>query len=243
MVASWILVLGLSLLTAAATGLGAIPLAIFKRRSKRFTGIGNAIAAGFMFGASILLIHQGLAQGPWRLALGVFLGLVLVWVAQRLVPKNAPDVADLSGADARSAFLILLIMTVHSFAEGIGVGVSFGTSDAFGILISLAIAIQNIPEGLAISLSLVPRGTSVVKASLWSIFTSLPQPIMALPAFFFVLAFKPFLPVGLGLAGGAMIWMVFSEVLPEALENSSRDLVATVATLSVVVMIVLELLL
>lgn len=239
MLPSWLIVLLLSLLTAVATGLGAIPLAIFKSRSKRVAGVGNAIAAGFMLGASILLIHQGLDEGPRRLALGVFLGLALVWVAQRLVPENAPNVADLQGGNARSAFLVLLIMTVHSFAEGIGVGVSFGTSDAFGVLISLAIAIQNIPEGLAISLSLVPRGASVFKASLWSVFTSLPQPIMALPAFLFVLAFKPFLPVGLGLAGGAMVWMVFSEILPEAFEHSSSELVATVATLSVFAMILL----
>ncbi|MFB6249459.1 MAG: ZIP family metal transporter, partial [Salinibacter sp.] len=52
----------------------------------------------------------------------------------------------------------------------------------------------------------------------WSIFTSLPQPLMALPAFLFVLVFEPFLPIGLGLAAGAMIWMVFAELVPDALE-------------------------
>ncbi|NCQ12145.1 MAG: ZIP family metal transporter, partial [Bacteroidetes bacterium] len=55
-----------------------------------------------------------------------------------------------------------------------------------------AIAIHNIPEGLAISLVLVPRGVSAIKAMGWSVFSSLPQPIMAIPAFLFILTFKDY---------------------------------------------------
>jgi zinc transporter ZupT len=120
------------------------------------------------------------------------------------------------GANAVQMLLIVGVMTAHSFAEGVGVGVSFGESETFGGLITLAIAVHNIPEGLAISLVLIPRGTTVRNAALWSIFSSLPQPLMAVPAFLFVMSFRPLLPVGLGLAAGAMIWMVFHELLPEA---------------------------
>jgi zinc transporter ZupT len=112
-------------------------------------------------------------------------------------------------------------MTAHSFAEGIGVGVSFGGGEKLGLFITAAIAIHNIPEGLAISLVMVPKGTKPVKAALWSIFTSLPQPLMAVPAFLFVLLFEPWLPVGLGLAAGAMIWMVFAELIPDAYEGGA----------------------
>jgi zinc transporter ZupT len=115
--------------------------------------------------------------------------------------------------------LIVGIMTVHSFAEGIGVGVSWGGGQALGSLINIAIAVHNIPEGLAISLVLIPRGTSVWRAAGWSVFSSLPQPLMAVPAFLFVLVFEPFLSFGFGLAAGAMIWMVFTELMPEALED------------------------
>src|ERR671930_370021 len=66
---------------------------------------------------------------------------------------------------------------------------------AFGVLIALAIAIQNIPEGLAISLVLVPRGASARAAAAWSIFSSLPQPLLAVPAFLFVDHFTAVLPV------------------------------------------------
>jgi zinc transporter ZupT len=132
-------------------------------------------------------------------------------------------------------------MTVHSFAEGIGVGVSFGESHTFGAFISIAIAIHNIPEGLAISLILIPRGTSVRKAAWWSIFSSIPQPLMAIPAFLFVLTFKPFLPVGLGLAAGAMFWMVFRELLPEARENLKKNRVYAISAITAVAMILFQL--
>ena len=86
--------------------------------------------------------------------------------------------------------------------------------------ITTAIAIHNIPEGLAICLVLIPRGTSVAKASLWSIVTSLPQPLMAVPAYVFARMFEPLLPICLGFAAGAMI-MVFAELIPDALKSAA----------------------
>jgi zinc transporter ZupT len=86
-------------------------------------------------------------------------------------------------------------------------------------------AVHNIPEGLAISLVLVPRGVTVWRAALWSIFSSLPQPLLAVPAFVFVEAFGASLPIGLGFAGGAMVWMVLTEVAPGFL-RSGRDRLA-----------------
>ncbi len=80
-------------------------------------------------------------------------------------------------------------MTVHSFAEGIGVGVAFGADESLGLVTAIAIAIHNIPEGLAISLVLVPQGVSVLRAAGWSVFSSLPQPLVAVPAFLFVAFF------------------------------------------------------
>jgi zinc transporter ZupT len=128
-------------------------------------------------------------------------------------------------------------MTAHSFAEGVGVGVSFGGREALGAFVTIAIAFHNVPEGLAISLVLVPRGTPVWKAAGWSVFTSLPQPLMAVPAFLFVTVFQPVLPFGLGFAAGAMIWMVLAELLPDAIEKARADQVAITATASFVVLL------
>ncbi len=83
---------------------------------------------------------------------------------------------------------------------------------------------------MAISLVLVPRGESVSRAAAWSVFSSLPQPLLAVPAFLFVETFQPFLPYGLGFAGGAMIWMVIAELIPDALEDA--PMISVVITLS-----------
>ena len=107
------------------------------------------------------------------------------------------------------ALVIVAVMTVHSASEGVGVGVSYGGGERLGVLITIAIAVHNIPEGLAISLVLVPRGARVRSAAWWSVFSSLPQPLIAPFAFLFVESFKPVLPAGLGFAAGAMIWMVW----------------------------------
>jgi zinc transporter, ZIP family len=79
---------------------------------------------------------------------------------------------------------------------------------------------------------LIPRGTSVAKASLWSIFTSLPQPLMAVPAYVFVRIFETFLPIGLGLAAGAMIWMVFAELIPDALRSANSGSIGITVALA-----------
>ncbi|MEL7432517.1 MAG: ZIP family metal transporter [Chloroflexota bacterium] len=234
-------------ITAIFTGLGALPFFFVKDINKQWLGIGNALAAGLMLGASLGLIAEAAilenVDSPIiKLVAGMAAGLVLVVVAHRLLESREGDfhIGDVEGADAIQMLLIVGVMTVHSFAEGIGVGVSWGDGNAFGSLISAAIAIHNIPEGLAISLVLIPRGTSVVKAAGWSIFSSLPQPIVAVPAFLFVLAFRPFLPFGLGLAAGAMIWMVFDELLPEALEDMPRSTVYPIMAVAIAGMLAFQ---
>ncbi|MFO7582132.1 ZIP family metal transporter, partial [Guyparkeria sp.] len=206
-----------ALITALATGLGALPLLFSKRLDARWLSIGAALAAGLMLAASHSLIDEGSAANGWLVLLGMASGLLLVVAADRwLDGHGTPDVGELQGADARKALMIVGVMTAHSFAEGVGVGVAYGGGEELGVFITVAIAVHNIPEGLAIALVLVPRGVPVWQASLWAIFSSLPQPLMAIPAYLFVTAFEAFLPVGLGLAAGAMIWMVFAELLPDA---------------------------
>ncbi len=101
----------------------------------------------------------------------MLLGLTLIVLADHFISnKGEVDLGELEGGDARKALLILGIMTAHSFAEGIGVGVSFGGGQKLGLFITAAIAIHNIPEGLAIAMVMVPKGTKPWKAALWSIF-------------------------------------------------------------------------
>ena len=232
----WLLVLILATITALATGLGPLPLIWIKKEDKRLLAHGTAIAAGLMLSASFNLVSEGVSAGPWRTVGGLIVGLVLIYLSDRWLEDRELEVADLEGAGAVKALIFLGVMTIHSFAEGISVGVAFGGGQSFGILIAVAIAVHNIPEGLAIGVSMVPRGMPWWKASLWSIFSSLPQPILAVPAYLFVETFRPALPVGLGLAAGAMIWMVVAELIPDALEEGERMPIAATVTMSVAAM-------
>jgi zinc transporter, ZIP family len=233
-----------ALLTAVATGLGAFPFIFVKNLTRRWLGASNAVAAGLMLAASFGLLYEGVDYGLGRTLMGALTGLAFIVLVRRLLQRDEhPAVfARMNELDARKALLIVGVMTMHSFTEGVGVGVSFGGGLALGLFITLAIAVHNIPEGLAISLVLVPRGVAWSRAALWSVFSSLPQPLMAVPAFVFVETFRPLLPFGLGFAAGAMIWMVFSELIPDALEETSGNLVGIIITLSVLAMLAFQIL-
>jgi zinc transporter ZupT len=226
-----------ALLTALATGLGAAPFLATRSMSPRWVGLANAVAAGVMLAASVTLVVEGGDYSGPRVALGVLGGIAFVVIAGRLLGEHEHlHFGVLRGADARKAIALVLVMTVHSVTEGVGVGVAYGGGEELGVFITLAIAVHNIPEGLAISLVLVPRGTSVGTAAWWSVFSSLPQPLVAVPAFLFVEAFFGVLPFGLGFAAGAMVWISVAELLPDALATASRRSVAVTLTLSMVAM-------
>jgi ZIP family zinc transporter len=234
-----------ALITALATGLGALPLLSPRFEGRDALGLANAAASGVMLGASVSLVLEAADGSSARTAAGLLAGVVFIFALSRLL--HAPDqglvLGSLRGEDAVKALLIVAVMTIHSVAEGVGVGAAFGGGETLGILIAIAIAVHNVPEGLAISLVLVPRGTSVRAAAGWSIFSSLPQPLLAVPAFVFVSAFEELLPVALGFAAGAMIWMVVRELLPEALSQSPPRAVAGTAVVAFVAMMAFQALL
>lgn len=233
-----------ALATAIATGLGALPFLLVRSVSNFTVSMANAVAGGLMFAASHSLVAEGMAMSPTRVLVGMLVGLAGILWGQRLARDGHQfDIGQLNGLDARKAFLIVAVMTAHSFAEGVGVGVSFGGSGELAVFITAAIAVHNIPEGLAIALVLVPRGASVAMAALWSVFSSLPQPLMAVPSYVFVEAFQPFLPVGFGIAAGAMIWMVFAELIPDANKHASSGAVGTAVTLAFAAMLAFQYLL
>lgn len=232
-----------ALATAVATGFGALPFLFVRRISERFVAYSGAIASGLMLGASFGLVAEGTGYGRGQTLIGGLLGVGFILLAQRLLGER--DGHDLvfeaaRGEGARRMLLIVIVMTVHSFAEGVAVGVSFGDGVTLGTVITIAIAIHNVPEGVAISAVLRPQGVSVGRCAAWSVFSSLPQPLMAVPAFLFVEAFREALPYGLGFAAGAMVFMVLGDLLPEAYRGGERAQVATLATASTVAMVLFQ---
>jgi zinc transporter ZupT len=231
--------------TALATGLGALPLLFAESTGPRALGLANAAASGVMAGASVSLVLEGADRSATRALLGFAAGVAFIVVVSRFLhaPRHRHDFGALRGDDAVKGVLIVAVMTVHSVAEGVGVGAAFGGGETLGLLIAVAIAVHNIPEGLAISLVLVPRGSSVRAAAGWSIFSSLPQPLLAVPAFLFVEAFEGILPAALGFAAGAMIWMVARELVPEALQQASTRAVVVAGVASFLAMLAFQALL
>jgi len=178
----------------------------------------------------------------FRTVLGALLGLVFILATKKFLDQYEDlKVGVLGGTDARKALLIFFVMTVHSFSEGVGIGVSFGGvhGSDLGLFISASLAAHNVPEGLAIAVILLPRGVSILTATLWIISTSLPQPIMAVPAYMFVHEVIPVLPIGLGFAGGAMVWVAFAELLMEAIEDTNvlRTCVVAIPSLFCVLLV------
>jgi ZIP family zinc transporter len=228
------------LLTALATGLGALPFAFVRSLSDRIVAVANSIAAGLMLGASFGLVAEGSTYGEWQTITGAMMGVLFILGAQRLLADRDIEFEKMRGADARQMLLMVLVMTVHSFAEGVAVGVSFGGDGALGAVITIAIAVHNVPEGLAITAVLRPKGVSVVRCAGWSVFSSIPQPLMAVPAFLFVEAVRPALPYGIGFAAGAMVFMVLDELLPEAYEEGERPSVALIVSLTLVAMMLFQ---
>lgn len=225
------------LVTALATGLGALPFFFIQDIGNRWKVLLWGLASGIMLSASGFgLIREGLTVGtPTELATGLGAGVVLVIVAHQVLSTTEVKPHHFEEADYRKLILILGILTVHSFPEGISIGVSFAelgsTSgvDFLGfsipllaVFMTIAISIHNIPEGVAISIPLQSMGVSNWRLVWWSVFSSLPQPIGAVVAFYFAEVAGEFLTIGFGFAAGAMVYLVLSEFIPEALDQGKR---------------------
>ncbi|MFW5947419.1 MAG: ZIP family metal transporter [Gemmatimonadota bacterium] len=230
-----------ALATALATGLGALPFLFVRTLSDRAVAYSNAVAAGLMLGASFGLVAEGTGHGRLETVAGGLLGVLFILATQRyLEGRDEEELVVEAESGARQILLMMVVMTVHSFSEGVAVGVSFGGGITLATVITIAIAIHNIPEGVAITAVMRPRGVSLPRCAGWSVVSSLPQPLMAVPAFLFVEAFRAVLPYGLGFAAGAMVFMVLVELLPEAFDQGRRPAVATLAGAAAVAMVLFQ---
>ncbi|MFC7096581.1 ZIP family metal transporter [Halobaculum marinum] len=242
------------LITTLATGLGALPFFFLDDISDRWNVVLWGLASGIMLGASLFgLVGEGLVYGtPLELGIGVVAGVLLVVVAHEVIEGAEVSPKKYEEADFKKLLLILGVLTVHSFPEGVAVGVSFaelgfdtvGGLVLFGtavpllaVFMTVAISIHNVPEGVAVSIPLRNLAVSPPKMVWWAVFSSLPQPLGAVIAFYFVTVARQFLPIGFGFAAGAMTYLVLTEFIPEALElgeelagDGKRELVGGMAT-------------
>ena len=161
-------------ITAVSTGIGSIPFFLTGKIENVWLHLSNTFAAGMMIAASINLVCEGIyvtehaeemeyitRHGCCGVIGGCVLGCAFMFFAKSFLEKyDDLHIYDIEGNDARRMLLIVFVMTMHSFSEGIAIGVAFAGKSGFklGTIMSTSLAVHNIPEGLAVSLALVPNG-------------------------------------------------------------------------------------
>ncbi len=229
-----------ALVSDFATGLGALPFAVFRDAKGRWQGFAAAAAGGMMLSASVFaLADKALHRGnAFEVIAGMLAGAAFFAGSSRLLAGTHWRIGSLSESDSRQPVLLIATMFVHSIPEGIAIGVGYATGELrFGLLLATAIAVHNIPEGTAVSLPLRAKGASVNACFWYSVLTSVPQPLLAVPAFLLIAVFQPLLPASLGFAGGSMIFLVISELIPESLVHCTRTEAAWGVTIGLVAML------
>lgn len=238
-----------SLLAGCATGLGALPIFLKERFSRRTLDLMLGIAAGVMLAASAfsLLVPALDLMTDWIgiisvVAFGFVVGGFFIHVADKYIPHAHFQKGEEGPSSALAKiWLLVLAITIHNFPEGLAVGVSFGTGDvAGGVAVAVAIGLQNIPEGLAVAAPMVREGYSRKYAAGLALATGLVEPIGGILGVAIVTVAVFLLPYGLAFAAGAMVFVVGDEMVPESHAAGNARLATWGLMVGFVVMMMLD---
>jgi ZIP family zinc transporter len=158
-------------------------------------------------------------------ALGLGLGAVIMTIIERVLPHEHPQAGPQGAVTSRvdRVWLFVMAMAIHNFPEGLAVGVSFaGPESREGLSLATAIAIQDVPEGLAVALALRAAGLPRATAALIAVATGLFEPMGAVLGFLFASALGVAMPIAMGFAAGAMLFIVSHEVIPETQRRGNQ---------------------
>jgi ZIP family zinc transporter len=210
----------LSLVSGLATGLGGLMVALLGKLSMRTYDTLIGFAAGVMTAIATLgLIQEALTQGGTMVSLlGIVVGAVALYALDRYLPHEHEHLpfACTDTIAYRRGLMLFTAMTMHNVPEGLAVGTSFAAQPRLGILLAVAIAVHNIPEGVAVAGPFRACGMPRRQYLAWTIGSGLSEPVAALIGALFVTLFKPLLPFSLAFAGGAMLYVVSDELIPES---------------------------
>lgn len=226
------LVLLTALGVGGATIIGAFAGFIFKKISHSFSDIILSFAAGVMLSAAILgLIIPSLEYGGKFAVLitvvGIFAGAFCLNLIDKLVPHLhkmvGADIEKHSDTNLNKVLLFVTAIAIHNLPEGIAAGVGFGSGDIAGaLLIAGGIALQNIPEGMVIIAPMLASGVSPKRTFICAMFTGLVEVIGTLIGYFAVSVATFILPFALAFAGGTMLYVVSDEMIPETHAHGSE---------------------
>lgn len=213
-------VIALGAATALATGLGAIPVFFLGRRASRWEPALWGSAAGVMAVAAIVgLLLPAIDEGSTAdVAAGLVAGVAFLGATRIGLRSHDVHVGRLSGAGVRTSVLVFVVLSVHSLPEGFAIGTAYASDTAgLALFVILAIAVQNIPEGTSVAIPMADAGFSRTQQFWAAVLTSAPQPIGAAVAFALVETVESLLPVSFAFAGGAMLALVITDLLPRSL--------------------------
>ncbi len=219
----------LDILTAlgvgGATVVGALVGFVFKTLSRKFSDIVLSFAAGVMLAAAVLglilpSLDYGGTYGLLITVAGIFTGAVCLNLIDKLVPHLhglvGVDPEQHRNADLNKVLLFVAAIAIHNLPEGIAAGVGFGAGDATqALIIAGGIALQNIPEGMVIIGPMLAAGVSPGRTFFCAMMTGLVEVLGTLIGFLAVSVASAILPFALSFAGGTMLYVISDEMIPE----------------------------
>ena len=208
-----------------ATAVGAVIGFIFRKVSHKFSDIVLSFAAGVMLAAAVLglivpSLEYGGKYGLIITVIGVFAGAVCL----NLIDKLVPHLHKLAGVDGEAhnnanlsrVLLFVTAIAIHNLPEGIAAGVGFGSGDtAQAMIIAGGIALQNIPEGMVIIGPMLAAGVKPHKTLILALLTGVVEVVGTLLGYFAVTVASAILPFALAFAGGTMLYVISDEMIPE----------------------------
>ena len=221
--------LGVGGATVAGAGLGFL----FRNISHKFRDITLALAAGIMLAAAVIglilpSLEYGGKNGIWVCIVGIMLGAVALSMIDKLVPHlHGLAGVDIEGREANAEqnriMLFVLAIAIHNLPEGIAAGVGFGSGDVgSALLIAGGIALQNIPEGMVIIAPMLATGISKKRTFFIAAMTGLVEVVGTMIGYFAVSIASVILPFSLAFAGGTMLYVISDEMIPETHAHGSE---------------------
>ena len=225
------LVLLTALGVGGATVLGSVIGFAFRKMTHKFSDLVLSFAAGVMLAAAILgLILPSVDYGNLVITVaGIFVGALSLNVIDRFVPHmhhlvGGDAEAHHGNANLDKVLLFVSAIAIHNLPEGIAAGVSFGSGNAAeALLIAGGIALQNIPEGMVIIAPMLAAGISPKRTFLCAMATGLVEVVGTLLGYFAVTLATAVLPFALAFAGGTMLYVISDEMIPETHHDNNES--------------------
>lgn len=231
--------------TFLITALGSALVLFFKDINKLFLDSMLAFSAGIMIASSFFsLLNPAieLSNSWFTITSSFMLGGLIILLCDKLITSMCQSKTTIK--DLRMSLMLFISITLHNIPEGFVIGVAYASlanNNIIGALsLTLGIAIQNFPEGSAISFPLRREGVNRTKAFIIGTFSALPEPIAAVLGALLVLKVNMILPFIMSLTAGAMIYVTVKELIPESQNNKKQGLMTLFLMLGFSLMMILE---